>query len=121
MTRNDILALLIAWAAQHDAIEAVYDALEHSVGITPESPLSEALWGTFDLYSTALEASILGNADSGWLGYFDVECDMGAKPHPVEDGAATYLLNGIEALADMLHAFRSAECADTKTARKPAP
>jgi hypothetical protein len=121
MTRNDILALLIAWAAQHDAIESVYDVLEQSVGITPESPLSEALWGTFDRYSVALETSILGNADSGWLGYFDMECDMGAKPHPVQDGAATYVLNGIEALADVLYAFRIAECADTKTARESAP
>lgn len=108
MTRNDILALLIAWAARHDAIEAVYDALEHTAGITPESPLSDALWGTFGSYGMALETSILGNADAGWLSYFDVECDMGATPHPVHDGAATYILNGIEALADMLHAFRAA-------------
>lgn len=107
MTRTDILALLITWAAQHDAIETVYDSLENTCGITPESPLALALWETFDRYGIALETCILDNADSGWLSYFDVECDMGANAHSVEEGVATYTLDGVEALADMLHAFRS--------------
>lgn len=107
MTRDQILAQLIPWAAQHDAIEAVYDTLDQALGITPESPLALALWDTFDRYGSALETSILGTADGGWLGYFDVECDMGATPKQVDHGAATYTLDGIEALAGMLADFAS--------------
>lgn len=103
LTRQDILALLIDWAAQHAAIEAVQDALEQTHGWTPESPLSRALWGTFDRYSIQLEARIRGVADDQrWLEYFVLECDMGANPHAVQIGVSTYVMDGIESLASML-------------------
>lgn len=107
MTRDQILALLITWAAQHEAIEGAHDALTELTGATPESPLVGALFGTFTRYSEALEARILGTADGGWLEYFQLECDMGAAPKQVDHRAATYTLDGIEALAGMLADFAS--------------
>lgn len=105
MTRDQILALLIPWAAQHEATEGAHEALTELTGATPESPLVAALWGSFSGYSQALEARILGTADDGWLEYFQLECDMGANPLQVDHGAATYTLDGLEALAGMLADF----------------
>ena len=102
MTRDQILALLVDWAAQHEAIEGVHDALTELTGATPESPLVGALWGTFTRYSEALEARILGSAEFGWLEYFHLECDMGANAMDAYVGAVTYTLDGIEALASLM-------------------
>lgn len=117
LTRQDILALLIQWAEQHEAIEGAHDALTELTGATPESPLVCALWKTFELYGQQLEARILGQHGKDWLTYFWAECDMGANPQDVENGVATYTLDGIEALAAMLADF----AAEKEPARSPAP
>lgn len=100
MTHDEILSLLIPWAAQHEAIEQAGDALSDLCGASPESVLGRSLWGTFDLYTETLEARIIGHASSGWLSYFRDECEMGSLPRPVHiEGHDDIALAGIEALA----------------------
>lgn len=108
MTRNDILALLIAWAAQHETIEQAGDALSDLCGASPDSVLGRALWGTFDAYTDVLEARILGSAADAWLRYYRDDCEMGALPRPVQiAGHADIALDGIEALTDLFVALTS--------------
>ena len=130
MTRNDILAQLIIWAAQHETIEQAGDTLDDLCGATHDSVLGRALWGTLDAYTDVLEAHILGSAADGWLRYYRDECEMGALPRPVQvAGRDDIVLEGIEALTDLCVALKFKalsdlcypQSAETTTARESAP
>lgn len=106
--RAQILQLLIQWKDQYDRIETVDQQVDALTKRAPESPLFEALWTTFECYSTLLETFILGNAKSAWLEYFAYECHMGQKlgdvtcGNPGDPGYRVYHLNDLEALATFL-------------------
>lgn len=71
------VALLTAWKARHDALTKLMDSITTVLGLEVESPLHEAMWGTFDDYTKTL-ASLLGD-ESGWLGWYQSENEMGTK------------------------------------------
>lgn len=110
-----MLPLLVQWRHQHDAIEAVLGALAGAVGRVPETPLFDALWGTFDAYTSVL-AERLGD-DRNWLRWYAEDCRMGGQPHTAYLGARAIQVVALEDLARFLVDWR--EWADRPPATAP--
>lgn len=81
MTHCQILAILTEWKRRHDALDAVFESLRPALGSDPESPLWKASWDVFTAYTSAL-SQILDDED-GWLEYYWLENNWGAKGYEV--------------------------------------
>lgn len=80
MTAKQILPHLQRWEAAQRHAESVWGQLESLTGYTDsESRLGRAIWGTFHDYTATLSA-LLGDRD-GWLEWYHLENDMGARGH----------------------------------------
>jgi hypothetical protein len=91
------LALLTAWKARHDALTKLMDSITTVLGLEVESPLREAMWGTFDDYTKTL-ASLLGDT-SEWMSWYQSENEMGTRGMAAGyDGA----LSPVKTLDDLL-------------------
>lgn len=75
--KKTTLALLNEWAAHHDKIDKMMDGVEVSIGLDPNGPLFDTVWGMFDSYTNALESQI---GDAGdWSYWYRMENDMGGN------------------------------------------
>ena len=77
--KKTTLVLLAEWVAHHDKIDKMMDGIKASIGLDPDGPLFDSVWGMFDSYTNALAAQIGDAAD--WLSWFYMENEMGAKGH----------------------------------------
>lgn len=75
--RENSLALLTDWHRHYQCVDALLNDIKASMGLNPEGRLFETVWKLFDAYSATLGVE-LGDY-YGWLEWFQVENDMGAK------------------------------------------
>lgn len=91
------LALLTAWKARHDNLHKLMTTVSAALGLSVESPLFEATWGTFDDYTKTL-AALLGDT-SEWMSWYQSENEMGTRGMAAGyDGA----LSPVKTLDDLL-------------------
>ena len=83
----DMLPKLETWHAAMVEMDRQYDALNALAGISPDSPLAEAI---FRLEAMATKAMAESVGDSGgWLDYYWLECNMGNGLRAGVHGSAT--------------------------------
>lgn len=71
------------WHERMTEISGCMQALDELVGVVPESPLSTALWAMNGGYMGALDAAW---QVGGWLEWWWLECDLGARPKEAKLG-----------------------------------
>jgi len=72
------LDMLVEWKDRHDALQAMFDGIESSMGLDPSGPLLVNVWNLFDAYSAGL-ARELGDTGDTWLSWFQADNDMGRR------------------------------------------
>ena len=94
--RRAVVALQ-AWAERQKALRQQTEALLAVVGGDLESPLMRAVYDVWKGYSDAVSREIGDKCT--WLEWFELECDMGARPKTVRfvDGTELEVAN----LADL--------------------
>lgn len=102
MKAAEMIPLLDRWSSKHLEIEQADQALQKLTGRSPESPLCEALWGTFEAYTEFLETHLVGTAGFGWLGWYQFECKMGRSPKTAEAKGQQRTIATLDDLAQLL-------------------
>jgi hypothetical protein len=77
LSRAEKLELLKDWQDQYTKIKEVEEKLSEIVCFDFDSPLGEAMGGTFDRYTDTL-GKFIGN-DAEWLHWYWLENDMGKR------------------------------------------
>ena len=82
MSREKKLEMLREWRKASVAVRDALDRLRVLTHAGPESPLYQAVIDQGDLLRK-IAAEVLGVGD-GWLGWYEMECDLGDKPMKVD-------------------------------------
>lgn len=75
--KAETLQILNDWHYQHDRITELMDGMGKSIGLLPEGPLFETVWGMFDAYTKSISELVGDKGD--WLAWYYLENDMGAR------------------------------------------
>ena len=75
-TKPEAMAMLEAWQAQHERIEAVMASIQPVFGRIVDAPIFNVSRESFDLYTKTLEL-LLGSGD--WLAWYSAENEFGAR------------------------------------------
>ncbi len=112
MTRDQKIALLKQWQAQYDSNELACAALRKAMGDIAESPVFNAIWGSFDRYTEQVAARI-GDIETPndpnkttWMNWFCFDNDMGSRG--LEAGIHGGEQHAIKTLADLLWIIEAA-------------
>lgn len=98
--KEHTLSLLGDWAKHHTAVETLMDGIEASIGLDPNGPMFDTVWGLFDAYTATLAAEI-GDLDD-WLGWYHYETDMGKRSKQVIVGKKTMQVKTLAQLAELI-------------------
>ena len=83
--RENSMTLLREWLQHHAAVQELMDGIKTSIGLDPNGPIFNTVWRLFEAYTDTLSVE-LGDF-GGWLSWFYLENDMGAKAmHAGYDG-----------------------------------
>lgn len=108
MTAAQMLPLLTAWKRRHAELDAAMEMLAAPFGRSFDGPVFDAVWSTWNDYTTAL-SRIVGD-DEDWLGWYETECDMGRKPKEVHSlGGSVIRVRTLQQLASVIVSNRAAE------------
>lgn len=75
--RENSMTLLGDWQRHHAATQKLMNGIKTSMGMDPNGPLFNTVWGLFEAYTDTLSVE-LGDF-GGWLEWFYLENDMGTK------------------------------------------
>lgn len=100
MTAAEMLPLLKQWADRHTALGAQMDALAAPFGGSIDGPLFEAVWHTWDGYTTQLSHRIGDQHD--WLDWYCAENDMGRKALAATSWSRTIKVRTLRHLATVI-------------------
>lgn len=95
MTAAEIVKRLEPWAARHKAMMWQYKLFRETTGAMPDCNLWRPIFDLWTAYTVAV-SEIVGDKDE-WLQWYELECDMGARPKEVES------LSGIKIRVRTLH------------------
>jgi hypothetical protein len=82
VSREKKLEMLREWRKAAVAVRDALDRLRVLTHAGPESPLYQAVIDQGDLLRKIAE-EVLGD-EEGWLGWYQMECDLGEKPMEVD-------------------------------------
>ena len=71
------LQILGQWQAQHDRVTSLMHGVNTALGLLPEGPLFETVWGLWSQYTQTIAVLISDGGD--WLEWYFLENDMGDK------------------------------------------
>lgn len=103
MTQSEIKAHLDLVVYYYRALTKQLDALGRIIGSCPESPLSRAIWKTFDAYveTTSLLVGDASKSDS-WLSWYIWDNECGKRKMEATVDGVTYKVTGTKVLAKVI-------------------
>lgn len=82
LTPSEVHVQLSQWSALGRALNRQFEAFHCLTGAGVESPMWDPVFRLWEAHTESV-ASIVGD-QSGWLSWFDLENEMGARGHEVE-------------------------------------
>ena len=108
MDKEQMITELKKWQKSISKIDNLFESFNEAVGVSPDGPMFDALYTTIDKYTDALERSLVGNNNPGWLSWYAWENGMGAKEFEANPGtwSEDKKIKNLSDLADLLIAKR---------------
>lgn len=108
MDKEQMITELKKWQKSISKIDNLFESFNETVGVSPDSPMFDALYTTIDKYTDVLERSLVGNNNPGWLSWYTWENDMGTKEFEANPGnwSEDRKIKNLSDLADLLIAER---------------
>ena len=85
MNRDEAAKWLNDLVSAKHALDEQWDALRALLGMTPESPFSEAAWRPFELLVDAVAELLGGSKSVSWF-VWDNDCGAKGMDHALPDG-----------------------------------
>ena len=86
MTRDESTTWLNELVSAKHALDEQWDALRALLGMTPESPFSEAAWKPFELLVDAVTELLGGSSAVAWF-VWENDCGANGMEHSLPDGS----------------------------------